>query len=60
MGPDYDFVFAVLAARKANPIHKNDLLDKMLNGRDPKTGQGLPDDNIVSNVGIFSPDPIAR
>jgi cytochrome P450/NADPH-cytochrome P450 reductase len=40
----------VVADRKAHPIDKKDLLTKMLNGRDPKTGQGLSDDSITKNA----------
>ena len=43
---------AVIADRKANPTDKNDLLNRMLSGKDPKSGKGLSDDNIKNNVGI--------
>ncbi|KAL0481598.1 bifunctional P-450/NADPH-P450 reductase [Acrasis kona] len=37
----------VIQERKKNPTNEcNDLLNKMLNGRDPVTGQGLTDENI--------------
>ena len=39
-----------MAERKANPIDKNDLLNKMLLGRDAKTGEGLSDKAITNNV----------
>lgn len=40
----------VVADRRNHPIEKKDLLTNMLSGRDPKTGQGLSDDNITKNV----------
>ena len=40
----------VIADRKANPTEKNDLLNRMLNGKDPKTGKTLSDENIKNNV----------
>ena len=45
-------MLTVVADRKAHPTDKNDLLNKMLNGRDPKTGQGLSDDNITKNASL--------
>ena len=41
---------SVVAERKANPIEKKDLLTLMLNGKDPKTGKQLTDENISNNV----------
>jgi len=46
--------FVVLEDRKANPIEKKDLLNVMLYGKDPKTGQGLSDDAIMRNVRLWS------
>ncbi len=43
----------VLQSRKDNPNDRKDLLNAMLNGRDPKTGQGLSDDSIVNNTLTF-------
>ncbi|KAF7900145.1 hypothetical protein EAF00_004481 [Botryotinia globosa] len=43
----------LLAERRANPNDKNDLLNAMINGRDPKTGKGLPDSNILNNMITF-------
>ena len=40
----------VIEDRKANPTDKNDLLNRMLKGKDPKTGKTLSDDNIKNNV----------
>jgi cytochrome P450/NADPH-cytochrome P450 reductase len=48
-----DRFYLVVAQRKAHPTDKRDLLNAMLNGRDPKTGQGLSDENITYNVGIL-------
>lgn len=45
--------FSVVASRKEHPVDKKDLLDLMLNGKDPKTGQGLSEDNIARNVCIL-------
>jgi hypothetical protein len=47
---EFTLLPAVVADRKANPIEKKDLLNTMLLGKDPKTGQGLDDDTIVKNV----------
>lgn len=43
----------IVAERKANPIDKNDLLNKMLLGRDAKTGEGLSDKAITNNLLTF-------
>lgn len=42
--------FLVLQNRRKHPIDKDDLLNAMLLQKDPKTGEGLPDDAIVKNV----------
>jgi cytochrome P450/NADPH-cytochrome P450 reductase len=44
---------AVVAARKAAGSDRNDLLDRMLHGRDPKTGEGLSDENIMYQLITF-------
>jgi cytochrome P450/NADPH-cytochrome P450 reductase len=36
----------VVAERKANPNDKTDLLNAMIKGRDPKTGEGLTEESI--------------
>ncbi|KAF8998906.1 cytochrome P450 oxidoreductase OrdA-like protein [Hymenopellis radicata] len=41
---------AIIAERKANPTEKKDLLNVMLSGRDPKTGEGLSEETICNNV----------
>jgi cytochrome P450/NADPH-cytochrome P450 reductase len=43
----------VLQARKARPNDRKDLLNAMLKGRDPKTGQGLSDSSITDNLITF-------
>jgi cytochrome P450 / NADPH-cytochrome P450 reductase len=39
--------------RRANPDDKKDLLNTMLNGKDPKTGEGLTDESIINNMITF-------
>ncbi|CEL62385.1 NADPH-ferrihemoprotein reductase [Rhizoctonia solani AG-1 IB] len=43
----------IVQERKQNPIDKKDLLNAMLNGRDPQTGQGLSDENIQYQMLTF-------
>ncbi|PNS14900.1 hypothetical protein CAC42_2129 [Sphaceloma murrayae] len=43
----------LVEARRRNPTDKPDLLNAMLNGRDPKTGEGLSTDSIVNNMITF-------
>ena len=43
----------VIAHRRANPSDKKDLLNAMLFGKDPKTGERLSDDNIMNNMLTF-------
>lgn len=45
----------IIAKRRADPnaAQKDDLLSCMLNGRDPKTGQGLSDENIRYQMATF-------
>lgn len=40
-------------ARKENPEDKKDLLNALILGRDPQTGQGLSDDTIIDNMITF-------
>lgn len=42
--------FLVIQDRKAHPIEKKDVLNTMLYAKDPKTGKGLPEDNVMHNV----------
>ena len=43
----------LLAARRANPVEKKDLLNAMINGKDPVTGETLDDENIIRNMITF-------
>ncbi|KAL3421663.1 bifunctional P-450/NADPH-P450 reductase [Phlyctema vagabunda] len=43
----------VLAERRAHPNDKKDLLNAMVKGRDPKTGEGLTDASILNNMITF-------
>jgi cytochrome P450/NADPH-cytochrome P450 reductase len=43
----------VIERRRKNPTSKSDLLNTMINGRDPTTGEGLSDKLIVDNVISF-------
>ncbi|THU98682.1 cytochrome P450 [Dendrothele bispora CBS 962.96] len=43
----------ILNERRENPIDKKDLLNTMLLSKDPKTGQGLPDEAIINNLLTF-------
>lgn len=40
-------------SRKNHPEDKKDLLNALILGRDPQTGQGLSDDSIVNNMITF-------
>ncbi|KAJ5780581.1 hypothetical protein N7457_005741 [Penicillium paradoxum] len=40
-------------ARKENPVDKKDLLNALILGRDPQTGQGMTDTSIVDNMITF-------
>ncbi|KAJ6474020.1 fatty acid hydroxylase [Mycena vitilis] len=40
----------IVSTRKTHPIPKHDLLDIMLNSRDPKTGQSMSEQSIAENV----------
>ncbi|KAJ7882007.1 cytochrome P450 [Mycena olivaceomarginata] len=48
-----DLADEIVSARRANPIEKHDLLDTMLNSRDPKTGQGMSEESIAQNLLTF-------
>ncbi|TFY58023.1 hypothetical protein EVJ58_g6664 [Rhodofomes roseus] len=48
-----DLANEIIADRKANPTDKNDLLNRMLLGKDPKTGKSLSDENIKNNLLTF-------
>ncbi|KAH8103110.1 fatty acid hydroxylase [Cristinia sonorae] len=48
-----DLADHIIAERKTNPIDKPDLLNAMLYGKDPKTGQRLSDESIRYNLITF-------
>ncbi|KAJ7067224.1 fatty acid hydroxylase [Mycena amicta] len=48
-----DLADSIVANRRAHPIPKHDLLDTMLNSRDPKTGQTLTEESIAQNLLTF-------
>jgi cytochrome P450/NADPH-cytochrome P450 reductase len=43
----------LLAARRARPNNKKDLLNAMINAKDPKTGEKLSDESIINNMVTF-------
>ncbi|KAJ7138272.1 bifunctional P-450/NADPH-P450 reductase [Mycena epipterygia] len=43
----------IVSNRRANPIPKHDLLDTMLNSRDPETGQAMTEESISQNLLTF-------
>ncbi|KAK6378889.1 hypothetical protein LTS17_006592 [Exophiala oligosperma] len=43
----------VIAYRKSNPTDKKDLLNAMLYGKDPKTGERLTHESVVNNMITF-------
>ncbi|KAF4344530.1 putative bifunctional P-450:NADPH-P450 reductase [Fusarium beomiforme] len=45
--------FEIIEQRRKNPVQGNDLLNAMINGKDPKTGLGMSDENIVDNLITF-------
>ncbi|KAJ6522368.1 fatty acid hydroxylase [Mycena vulgaris] len=48
-----DLADQIVATRKTHPITKHDLLDIMLNSRDPKTGQAMTEQSIAENLLTF-------
>ncbi|KAJ7708609.1 fatty acid hydroxylase [Mycena metata] len=48
-----DLANQIVASRKAHPVAKHDLLDTMLNARDPKTGQAMSEKSISENLLTF-------
>ncbi|KAJ7508252.1 fatty acid hydroxylase [Mycena galericulata] len=48
-----DLADQIVATRKAHPIPKHDLLDTMLNSRDPKTGEAMTAESISQNLLTF-------
>ncbi|KAM6534361.1 hypothetical protein FALCPG4_004002 [Fusarium falciforme] len=43
----------IIHQRKENPVDGRDLLNAMLHGRDPKTGEGLSEESIIHNMITF-------
>ncbi|RKK86564.1 Bifunctional cytochrome P450/NADPH--P450 reductase [Fusarium oxysporum] len=43
----------ILDQRRKNPVEGKDLLNAMMSGKDPKTGMGMGDGNIVDNLITF-------
>ncbi|KAK4653931.1 hypothetical protein QC762_0088670 [Podospora pseudocomata] len=43
----------VISHRRANPSQKKDLLNALVNGKDPATGNSLTDDCIINNMMAF-------
>ncbi|KAJ7118091.1 cytochrome P450 [Mycena epipterygia] len=43
----------IVSTRREHPIPKNDLLDKMLNSRDPQTGKAMTEESISQNLLTF-------
>ncbi|KAF7312568.1 Fatty acid hydroxylase [Mycena indigotica] len=43
----------IVKNRRQNPVEKHDLLDTMLNSRDPKTGQAMSEESIAQNLLTF-------
>ncbi|KAJ7257292.1 fatty acid hydroxylase [Mycena rebaudengoi] len=48
-----DLAGKIVATRKTHPMPKKDLLDAMLNSRDPQTGQAMTDRSITDNLLTF-------
>ncbi|KAF7333412.1 Fatty acid hydroxylase [Mycena venus] len=48
-----DLAEKIVSTRRENPIPKHDLLDTMLNSRDPKTGQAMTEESISQNLLTF-------
>ena len=48
-----DIAAEVIAHRRANPSDKKDLLNVLLFGKDPQTGERLTDDSIMNNMITF-------
>lgn len=48
-----DIAEDLVRRRKDNPSGKKDLLNAMINGRDPKTGEGMRDELIAANMITF-------
>lgn len=44
---------SIIARRRQHPVDKKDLLNAMLNGKDPKTGEKMSDNNVANNMITF-------
>lgn len=44
---------SIVEARRKHPNDNKDLLNALLNGRDPKTGEGMNDESIIDNMITF-------
>lgn len=45
-----DIAGSLVKKRRDHPSYKKDLLNTMINGRDPLTGEGLSDEVIINNM----------
>jgi len=43
----------IAAERRKHPVEKKDLLNAMINGKDPKTGEHLSEENVINNMISF-------
>ena len=43
----------IIERRRAHPVDAPDLLNSMLNGKDPQTGHGMTDESIINNMVTF-------
>jgi cytochrome P450 len=48
----YDFVLKMIEARRKSPEKPRDILQTLLDARDPETGEPLTDDELVSEVAV--------
>lgn len=44
---------SVITERRAGNVQKKDLVDVMINGKDPQTGRGMSDSSIINNMITF-------
>ncbi|KAK7052834.1 hypothetical protein VNI00_004153 [Paramarasmius palmivorus] len=45
-----DVAMKIVAERRANPTEKKDVLNVLLYGKDPQTGEGLSEETIINNM----------
>lgn len=48
-----NIALGIVAERRKNPVEKKDLVNAMLNKKDPKTGEKMTDDSIADNMITF-------